>query len=300
MVLCPFVYLLRGHDPPPLQLQGSEVSSAHWVPLRALLSSSTRTIHQSDISDRLASKKNAVTRWIIRATLGKMIFAAIRLIPSQSVYDTFTPGLLPRDVTSSKIIKSESQDDQRKTVPMSGSLQTIKAIPDQPLILWGITLGIVADFIDLLPSSHGGLQVWYYPTFSAPDVRFWLAILSRRFRKQKEQQIMSRRMQESNEEGASTSNTLAVAVEEGLDAVRSIDVVQDPKTGASQVINQRPRSASVSSWSGLVGFMLHGYWDLVRRAVFVALLTRTLLALAGGGLAARWILWKWASRRRRG
>ncbi len=304
MVLCPFVYLLRGHDPPPLRLQGTEVSSAHWVPLRALLSSSTRTVHQCDISDRLAGKKHAVTRWIIRATLGKMVFAGVRLVPSQSVYDTFTPEFLSEDTPptgTSKTISSELSGHQ-KTLSMNGSsrwLKTAKAIPDQPLVLWGLTLGIVADFVDLLPPPHEGLHVWFYPTFTAPDVRFWLAILSRRYRKHKEQQMLSRRVQEVNEDGVPGS-TLAVAVEKGLDAVRSIDDKEEQKTGPSQLGSTRPRPASpLSSWSGLVGFMLDGYWDLVRRTVFVALVTRFLLAVVGGGMAARWILWTWASRRRR-
>jgi hypothetical protein len=34
-----------------------------------------------------------------------------------------------------------------------------------PLLLWGLTLGILADFLDMLP-PHQAVQLWKYPTFT--------------------------------------------------------------------------------------------------------------------------------------
>lgn len=92
-----------------------------------------------------------------------------------------------------------------------------------------------------------------------------------------------------------------IAVEVGLDAVRSFDIsgsqsreeVKDNKDAAGgaatgddgkRIGGRRPRSS-------LVGTMLDGYYDIVRRAVVVTVLTRLL-----GGSVFVWALWRWRRR----
>ena len=276
MVLCPFVFLLRHYDVPSLRLDGSEVSSAHWVPLRALIASSSRTVRPCDVVDRTLNRGKPFRRWLCRAALGKMIFAAVRLVPSESVYDTL--------------------DYQHDTIRISGDYKTAAPDPapddshanvptDQPLLLWGITLGIIVDFFDLVPSSHEeGIRLWHYPTFSAPDVRFWLSILSRPFRQRKERELIRRRREDLKRPGHDVTLTAAV-VQEGSDFAE----ISKP----SQEQRPRPTSSPPSkSWSGIVGFMFDGYYDIVRRAIVVALIGRS-------ALLAALIVWAWRRRKSR-
>ncbi|KAI9811021.1 MAG: hypothetical protein M1832_001075, partial [Thelocarpon impressellum] len=236
MVLCPFVFLLTSHDIPPLRLQPTEVGSAHWVSLCALLSPSSRTVELADVSERMARRGGPFARTLLRAMLGKMQFAAVRLHPTESLN---TPS------------SSQSQ-------------------PERPLNLWGLTLGILADLLDLVPSQPQ-LQFWTWPTFSPPDLRFVLWLLSRRFRESKRREIFLHSVGAPADEGyAETTSASTTAKAEGVGPRRT------------------PRSSTV-------GTMLDGYYGLVRRAVVVTLLARLTLTSA---LLLRLSLWLWARRQR--
>lgn len=127
MILCPFIFVLA--SPVKLSLQSAEVASAHWVPLRYLLSPQ-RTREAVDVSNRMS--RNPLVKQSLRYMLGPMTFPAIRLIPSESC------GQSPED-----------------------------------LQLWGLTLGIIADFLDMFQAVE--LE---YPTFATPDLRFILWIIT--------------------------------------------------------------------------------------------------------------------------
>ncbi|ODQ53162.1 hypothetical protein SAICODRAFT_71163, partial [Saitoella complicata NRRL Y-17804] len=140
MVLCPYVYILPTPSAPTLNLQPTEVASAHWAPLTNLLLPSARTSEHVDVSSRLAGKYGPVAQSFFRLTLGKMQFCAVRLSPTDSSYSTPPP---PQGV---------------------------------PLLLWGITLGVVTDLLDLVPSEKRSAELWMFPTFGALDVKLilWL------------------------------------------------------------------------------------------------------------------------------
>lgn len=265
MVLCPFVYLVTQHHIPPLRLQPTEVGSTHWVSLRALLSPSLRTYERADVSDRLARRGGSFTRATLRAMLGQMLFAAVRLVPTESLYCSSAPGFIPDSI--------EEYPHRTSMVgwvrhwwfeDLAGSAST-----ERPLLLWGLTLGVLADFLEMLP-PHNALALWTWPTFSPWDVRLVIWLMSYSFRMRKLRQI-----------GVGQSHVPA-AVEEGLDAT------DDPRSkpsetrpgevgigglGAGQLYS-KPRQSYVRSRSSAVGVMLEGYYDLVRRAVFVALALR--------------------------
>ncbi|KAJ9665372.1 hypothetical protein H2201_004449 [Coniosporium apollinis] len=285
MVLCPYVYLLTTPSPPALRLQPTEVGSCHWVSLRALLSPTLRTFELQDVSNRLAKAEMGIRRWFLRAMLGKMIFAAVRLVPSQSVYCSSIPGFIPEppvdDVSSTSAFVgrrlanwwagagSSSMLGVRRSMNMS--VPTAK-----PLLLWGLTLGIMADFLDLLPPFDAS-RLWTYPTFTPWDVRFAVWALSYNLRKEKQKLI------------AQGAHKAPAAVEEGLDPV----AVRTPEPGETVggEDREKPGEAGISglgvgryygrlrreqrgSRSSAVGVMLEGYYDIVRRAVKVALVGR--------------------------
>ena len=265
MVLCPFVYLLTHPRVPPLRLQPTEVGSTHWVSLRALLSPSLRTYERADVSDRLARRGGPFTRGSLRVMLGQMLFAAVRLVPTESLYCSSAPSFIP-----------DSLEEHTNKASVAGSLRrwwfgdhAESSSTERPLLLWGLTLGIVADFLEMLP-PHNALNLWTWPTFSPWDVRLVTWIISYSFRMRKLRQI-----------GVGQGHAPA-AVEEGLDVV-DVPTGNPPETrpgeigfgglGAGERYGKLTQSHERSR-SSVVGIMLEGYYDLVRRAVFVALALR--------------------------
>ena len=133
MVLCPFVYLLMRYDTEPLALQPSEVHSAHWVSLRALLSPDLQSSIGSDVSGRFGRPNSPVVWALARVLFGRVLLKAIKLVPTESVYSNSNPEFLPPESTSSQHASSASS-----FVPSLGlGLQRFS----EDLILWGLTLG---------------------------------------------------------------------------------------------------------------------------------------------------------------
>ena len=195
MVLCPYVFLLLDAECAQT-LQPTEIASTHWVPLRVLLSPPLRTYEHQDVSSRLAKQEFGIKKWFFRGMLGQMMFSAIRLVPSESRYCTSVPEFIPKDL--------------KVTTP--------------PLVLWGLTLGVCADFLDLLP-PHNALALWTYPTFSPPDVRFVIWAMSYTFRQRKQAEVQSGRLHSP------------AGVEIGLDAINPNNDAgfekQQPEAGIS-------------------------------------------------------------------
>ncbi|KAI9670009.1 MAG: hypothetical protein M1831_007045 [Alyxoria varia] len=175
MVLCPYIFLLTRHDIPTLKLQPDEIASAHWVPLRALLSPNLRTYEYQDVSARMSMSHTRVERWFWRTMLGRMRFCAIRLLPSESSYVSSVPGFIPGDQQEPTSAKAGEMHRLLGFAPNGRSGEA------SPLHLWGLTLGVLSDFLDLFP-PHNALELWRYPQFSAVDVRFLLWLYTYRFR----------------------------------------------------------------------------------------------------------------------
>ncbi|KAI9670121.1 MAG: hypothetical protein M1817_004458, partial [Caeruleum heppii] len=290
MILCPFVFLLTRDDVPPLRLQPTEVGSAHWVSLRALVSPSLRTLEYCDISDRLARRGGYVVRAFLRAMLGQMTFAAVQLLPTESVYcSTAGDFLPPTQATSESLL-------ERVEGWWAGS-HASSPDPARPLLLWGLTLGILADFLDLFPRtdpSHEPIRFWTYPSFSPADVRLIMWLTTYSFRRKKERE-MARAWAEGD--GEEERGDVTARVEEGLDVVggeqRQPAADNQPAKLARDVNNGKRRRRG-GSRSSVVVTMLEGYWGLVQRAVIVALLLRGTVGV--GVMASLWRIY----RRRRG
>lgn len=145
MVLCPFVYLFLRFDTGPLNLQPSEVHSAHWVSLRALMSPQLNTYIGTDVSGRFDRPRGHFTQALARLIFGQILVKAIDLVPTESVYCISSSVFLPPDQQRSitGLVKfprwlSDNKGWQR---------------PSQELMLWGLTLGISMRFTKLLSSD---------------------------------------------------------------------------------------------------------------------------------------------------
>lgn len=242
MVLCPFVYLQMRHDLPPLMLQPSEVHSSHWTPLRVILSPSLRRDVRCDVSERFTRQKAPTLRILIRAVAGQFIFGAVKLRPTESLYNS--------SLSEAVLVNQPSS--------IFGSFMTrlldLKKVDEdnQPLLLWGLTLGIMADLLEIVDTPATS-KLWVWPTFSPWDIRFTIWLLNRRFQSRKLQELTK----SANYSHSANSNDVGIG---GLD-----------NTTYSTSVMRRGRGSE----AGVTGMMLlAGYYNRLRRAVFIALLLR--------------------------
>lgn len=250
MVLCPFVFLCIKPEIPPFKLQPTEVASTHWVPLRVLLSPSVRTYEYVDTTERFAKQGGFILRYLIHSILGKMRFSAVRLIPSESVYCSSTEEFFPSEVTDNAVRSSLREKLFKRYIGDHSSTSN----KTSPLLLWGLTLGVLADFLDLLP-PHNAVQLWSYPTFTTWDARFFIAILTAGIKKRNKTRLLARN------QTAIDSDTEAIAPSKGSDK----DITKS-KTGND-------------SKAYAVGVMLDGYYDKLKTAAWITGASRFLASL---------------------
>ncbi|KAJ5584144.1 uncharacterized protein N7459_003944 [Penicillium hispanicum] len=278
MVLCPFVFLTIRSESLPLKLQPTEVASTHWIPLRALLSSSFRTVEYVDMSQRFARQGGLLTRLAVRSLMGWMQFSAIRLLPSESQQCTSIPGLIQTDDSA-----KPSLINRFKTWCLSS--QADSGDTSRPLLLWGLTLGILADFLDMLP-PHTTVQQWKYPTFTPPDLRLIVSLLTYRLRRSNAEKVKS---------GVRPNDTAADGETTALPVTPDADT-HDPNEvgigglGVGRYYGSTERPADGTSYA--VGIMLRGYYQRLRLAIYVFLAWR----MALGSVAA---ITAWRLLRRR-
>ncbi|TKA82527.1 hypothetical protein B0A55_01218 [Friedmanniomyces simplex] len=322
MVLCPYVFLLTSHHIPPLKLQPTEVAATHWVPLRSLLAPAQRTVAFEDVSSRLANQEMGVRRWMLSLILGKMMFAAIDLLPTESLHSAETPA-------PDASVQVQVQDNRHvpasfysrataltSRVYRSDIFNQFPSPPKEgPLHLWGLTLGVVADFLDLIP-PHNALTLWTYPTFTPLDVRFWVWLLTYRFKERKRAELQAGSSVLHKPAFGGVSESLANSAvlvdrltaspspatgawgegerpdETGLHGLGTGNAVGDVKNRKAAVATMLEGWVDrVASWC-LPAIADRGrYYDIVRRAVGVALVGRA-------GVLALVLLWAW--RRWRG
>ncbi|KAF2471409.1 nudix family hydrolase [Lindgomyces ingoldianus] len=269
MVLCPYVYLLTSSDYPPQRLQPTEVASTHWVSLRALLSPALRTYEYADVSNRLAKSELGIKRWFLQAMLSKMMFAAICLTPSESTYCSSISGFVPEGPPANGFGMGKLKEILKGPEASYPSRQ-------QPLLLWGLTLGVVSDFLEHIP-PHNALELWTYPTFTNWDVRFTMWAMSYRFRKQKAIEMSSTEQR----------GTIGI-VEEGIDAAEAPKQdLPDPQATEAEEPGEvgiaglgvgrnwgKTGRAKLVARGAAVNSMLEGYYPIVRKAVATALVGR--------------------------
>jgi hypothetical protein len=266
MVLCPYIYLLTSPSYPAQRLQPTEVASSHWVPIRALLSPALRTYEYADVSARLAKSELGIKRWFLQAMLSKMMFAAIHLVPSNSTLCATIPDFIPQDTP-----EIGAAGKLRETLlGLEGGARDKKP----PLLLWGLTLGVVSDFLEHIP-PHNALELWTYPTFTSWDVRFVMWAMSYRFRKQKAIEMSTSSTTSSDDPDQPNMQDLPGF---GSEAVGSL---YDEKPGEVGIAGlgvgrgwgQTGRAKMVARGAA-VNSMLEGYYPIVRKAVATALAGR--------------------------
>ncbi|KAK5172578.1 uncharacterized protein LTR77_002698 [Saxophila tyrrhenica] len=303
LVLCPYLFLLTTHDVPPLKLQPTEVAATHWVPIRSLQAKECRTVAFEDVSSRLANQETGVKRWMLSLVLGKMMFAAISLLPTESLHSAETPAL-------------ESLQDNRHALPTPYSRLNSLATriyrsdlfgqypplpPEAPLLLWGLTLGVMSDFLDLMP-PHNALTLWTYPNFTPLDVRFVVWLTTYRFKARKRAEL------QAGMEPAGSNSTHTGFNKPAFGYASESIASTTPPEGSTVLVDRPDETGFHGLGTGLsvgptltedseeamrsrskkaaVSTMLEGYYDIVRRAVGVALVGRA-------SIATLLVIWAW-------
>ena len=298
MVLCPYIFLITSRTVPTLLPQPTEVAAIHWVPLRALLSSSLRRIEYVDTSSRMAKQGGPIAQWLLRMTMGKMMFSAVSLIPSESIYassiDGFIPGDSPRKSVVNPWAKMYGQAD-------SGKDHQGLAFQQQ-ILLWGLTLGVLADFLDMLP-PYNAVALWRYPTFTTPDLRFLVWLFTRRIRKGSERDVGDLSAGTWSASGPSKSEEPA-PVTQARRRRRPSHTAMDATTQAHAptVSEAEPRylrqngvgmDGKGTKPQHAIGNLLAGYYDRMNIAIAVFLAYRSIL----GGGAIFWLYRAWQRRK---
>ncbi|CAO2648563.1 Nn.00g078300.m01.CDS01 [Neocucurbitaria sp. VM-36] len=285
MVLCPYIYLLTSPSYPSQRLQPTEVASSHWIPVRALLSPALRTHEYADVSARLAKSELGIKRWFLQAMLSRMMFAAIRLVPANSTYCATIPDFIPEDDAPATGVIGRA-----KATLMGTEARSADRKP--PLLLWGLTLGVVSDFLEHIP-PHNALELWTYPTFTNWDVRFVMWAMSYRFRKEKARE-MSTTTTSSSITGTSSDIPVQDLVSAGSEAIGGLsEETEKPGEvgiaglGVGRGWGQTGRARMIARGAA-VNSMLEGYYPIVRKAVATALAGRL-------SVVALLVLWAWKS-----
>lgn len=129
----------------------------------------------ADISDRLKKQRGPSTKQLVRAVLGRLTFSATVLMPSESLFCTSVAAFIP---------EAHARSLYSRGVNGLSSLLYPYQAPQigGPNILWGLTLGIVAEFLHGI-DSEATSTLCSWPTFSHWDIRLVLWILTYRLRR---------------------------------------------------------------------------------------------------------------------
>ncbi|KAL5338809.1 hypothetical protein BJX70DRAFT_188436 [Aspergillus crustosus] len=278
MVLCPYVFLLTDCDSPILELQPDEVASTHWVSLDILLSPSSRTVEHVDMTQRLASTGGLVARLASRSMMGYMQFSAIQLKPTETLQSNIN---LKRELRTTQI----TYWLQNLRSSLFKSQQTPTHSP--PLLLWGLTLGILADFLDMLP-PHTAVQLWKYPNFTAPDLRLIVNLLTYQLRKRNMHQVRFGARRRPSDTAVDGETAALAVVELEKDDRNQVGI---GGLGVGRYYGPSDKSPDGSAYA--VGIMLNGYYQKIQLALYIF----AALRFAVGSVAA-FCLWRYLRRKR--
>lgn len=230
---------------PDLRLEEILISNREdWVTLRNLLSPSFRTFERWNISDGSSRFQGMFWKVLNRIVTGQMLLGAVRLKPTESLYCCSVCDFIPepKDRTSSVslvslVVGNLSFGDDAHVYGQ-----------DHPLILWGLTLGVMADFLELI-DLHSTSKLWRWPTFSPLDMRLMVWLLTYKFRSRKLRTLTS-------------TPSRAEIDGSGEGQIGSCDATR------IMISNKRKETGSESGLAG--GYLLDGYFDQLWRAFYVA------------------------------
>ncbi|KAL8831013.1 MAG: hypothetical protein Q9191_001109 [Dirinaria sp. TL-2023a] len=210
------------------------------------------TFERSDVSDRFFPRGNHVMKSILRVMVGQLLFTARRLVPTESTYSRSISNYAP---PNAQALSQRSNPVHKLNRIWQGS-ETLVSYKEPPLILWGLTYGILANFLGLMPSDDQ-TKMWDWPTLSSWDVRLVIWLTTYKFRASKMRKLIN--------PASAAGQIKEPQVGASLD---SMDNSTFTASDATSVQNKRPTSLDT------VGDMLDGYFERLRIAIWIALALR--------------------------
>ncbi len=139
------VFLQTSPFSPTPELQASEVSTVHWIPMSSLtppFDAGQWSYIDIDISTRL-SPRNQLVRWALRGLVGKMQFGCI-LLPDEPDY----------------VAEGFDMSMEFEEPPEGGSGTWFDAASGQRLLrLWGLSLGMSLDLVAHCPNQDNNSRL---------------------------------------------------------------------------------------------------------------------------------------------
>lgn len=197
------------------------------------------------------------------------MFSAIHLVPSESL---FAPPSTPlkQSVSDNAHFFSRLARGAFGVPSSAGSFG--------PLLAWGISLGILVDLLEMLP-THNAVELWRYPTFTVPDLRLLIYLFTYQLRKDNARLLNSGTWPSHT---AADETTAAIAISEAEPHHIKPDHVCSREKG--KALRQSPA----------LNLMISGYYERMNVAITVFLALRFTAATALGYYALR----AWISRSR--
>ena len=279
MVLCPYIFVLTGKETPKIYPQPTEVAACHWVPLRALLSPNLRTREYVDTASRMAKQGGPVAQWLLRMLVGRMVFSAVQLLPSETVYASSIEDFIPPNQ------ESRAAELLLGALPLPAEAARHRLAFQKPLLLWGLTLGILADLLDVLP-PYNAVRLWRYPTFTPIDLRALMWLFTRNLRKNNAGELSAGTWPAYANRTAMDASTQALAVTEA----EPLRLAQPGMKYSNEVgigglgVGSTPKDA--------VGRLLAGYYERVNYAIIFFVMYR----MALGSTVGYWLFKLWRRR----
>lgn len=154
MVLCPHVYLQISPATPPMRISADEIQSVHWVPLtffmydnfvenwKKISYPTVKILYYLRWLKILERSSHYYYLWkkLEEFILGKIYYGGI-LLPDEMKYNVKGGGS-NENSTSHNHSSLKKRNSSTTFLPYSNKTK--------PLILWGITLGMTSDLVDLL------------------------------------------------------------------------------------------------------------------------------------------------------
>lgn len=194
-----------------------------------------------------------------------MRFSATQLMPTESLWcsSSFLSSPSPPHPTANYVIKNLILGISEFTTTNPPPLPQYP-----PLILWGLTLGMIADFLG--PLSSGVPNFWTWPTFSSWDYRLAVWLFTWAFRARKLREL---RTPDGGGRGNNNNHRGEISTQlSDLDgatfcASTTSEKQAEAKDGAGEEGEQKKRTS-------VVGIMLDGYFDRAMLAAALVLFFR--------------------------
>jgi hypothetical protein len=204
-----------------------------------------------------------------------MQFSAIELIPSESLFCSSTAEFFspPEASVQKEGSVNEKLYNWYRGDPAGSSDKR------RPLLLWGLTLGMLADFLDQLP-PYNAVQLWSHPNFTSLDVRWIVNLLTISLKTRNIARLRNGGIQNQT------------ALDTDAEAVATGD---NPWfIGGLSNGMKRLSTGTNATKSYAVGVLLDGYYDRARIGVWLAVATRIIGTVAMGlYIVKRYKLWLW-------